>query len=127
MNISLARIIMAPLFCALLGLAVMGSASPAPSGMQKGGDVKKEVVIEGRISKLMSQHMVGHVQDKSPDYFDVDGGSQIVVHSSKEIKCPDRARLKGTIFSVTGQTGSKGEGWSEPQMDVISWECIPSK
>jgi hypothetical protein len=91
--------------------------------------VGKEVEIEGRVSKIPWQHLVGDVPGKTPEYFDLQGGGQIIVYVPKDFSCRGRAKLFGKVIEIEG--GGKGqkieERFVEHHLDVSSWNCLGGK
>ena len=89
------------------------SAAPdaGPSGKWEPGST---VTAIGRISKTPSQHLVGNVEGKQPEYFDIEGRAQAIVHVAKPIACPGLVSVTGKVFAVRGSSkpGSKvDDGW----------------
>ncbi len=90
------------------------------------GHVDQEVVVEGSVSAVPWQHMIGSVPGKEPQYFDLEHGGQIVVYVAREFSCQGPTRLTGKVIAIEG--GGKGhksaERFTEQQLDVASWECL---
>ncbi len=92
------------------------------------GNIGKEITLRGRISRIPWQHLIG-MFDGYPmnDYFDIEGGSQIVIYFKESITCTGPVEVRGTVVEVGG--GSKRPGkadatYKELHLLVDSWKCI---
>jgi len=103
-------------------------AAPASAARKDLTDAKhgEAVTVEGKVSKEPWQHMIDPVAGKSAEYFDLDGGGQIVVYAAGKLPEGQRLRLSGKALELKGTSkrpGSK-EAVLERQLDVEKWESI---
>lgn len=102
-------------------------------GIDLASRVGQQVELEARPAVAIWQHLVGDVPGKLPEYVDLEGGLQIVVHVAGGLPCGGAMVLRGTVVEVRG--GPKRPGlppsranatWIEHALDVQSVICIPA-
>jgi hypothetical protein len=97
--------------------------------MELSKNVDKKVTITGKISKVPWQHMMTSVQGHpASDYFDVDGGAQIVIYSKSAISYKGKMSITGKVLGVQGSSkrpgASKSETYSEYHLIVDEWKPV---
>ena len=90
------------------------------------------VVAQGKISDRPWQHLVGSVEGKTAEYFDLQDGSQIIVYVTETPDCPEGVRVSGKVIEIRGASKRPGEAeskaggdFSELHIDVASFRCVP--
>lgn len=99
--------------------------------MDFAASVGKEVVVEGRVSRVPWQHLVLSLPGKTPEYFDPDSGPQLVVYSATPLPAGPHLRLTGTVLRAGGPPKRPGSKIDDPeyveyQVDVSSWVELPA-
>ncbi len=93
----------------------------------------KTITIEGVISTIPWQHMIGLFEDfPFSEYLDLDNNEQIVIYSKTQIlHRSTRIKATGQIIKLSGKSkrpGSTNEKeYFEYQMLIESWSYIDSK
>lgn len=101
--------------------------------MDFAASVGKEVVVEGRVSRVPWQHLVLSVPGKTPEYFDPVEGPQLVVYSAVPLPEGRRLRLTGTVLRAEGTSKRPGTKIDDPayveyHLDVRAWaEVEPAR
>ena len=90
--------------------------------------MEKKITIEGEISSIPWQHMIG-VFEEFPfsEYLDLDNQEQIVIYTKKQIlRRSSRIKATGEIIKLEGKSKRPGsqESYFEYQMLVDSWSYI---
>ena len=84
------------------------------------------VEIEGRISRLPWQHIIGAPEGyREMYYFDLEGGAQIVIYAKTPIACEGPLTVWGRVIEIEGQSkrpDTKAQV-SEYHIAVDRWEC----
>ena len=90
------------------------------------------VVADGKISDRPWQHLVGSVEGKTAEYFDLPDGSQTIIYVTETPSCPDRVRVSGKVIEIRGASKRPGEpeskagdDFSELHIDVTRYRCVP--
>jgi hypothetical protein len=85
----------------------------------------KTVTLSGTVSRMPWQHIIGNIEGKRVEYFDLPDGDQIVIYVPENFNCSGRVKLTGKSFRV--EAGAKRPGSEERfvdyQLNVTSWEC----
>ncbi|MCE7742777.1 MAG: hypothetical protein GOP50_10010 [Candidatus Heimdallarchaeota archaeon] len=93
----------------------------------------KTITIEGVISPIPWQHMIGMFEDYPfSEYFDLDNNEQIVIYSRTQIlRRNTRIKATGKIVKLTGRSKRPGkiddDEYYEYQMLVDNWDYTISK
>jgi hypothetical protein len=90
-------------------------------------NLNKKMTIVAAKSTMIMQHMMAGSPKTVDNYFDLDGGAQIVVYSLKPIPCKGKTKITGTVGQVSGpgKGPNKGGGThSEYYLSADEWECM---
>lgn len=88
-----------------------------------------EVTALGKISKIPWQHLMIQVPGKRPEYFDLEGGEQIVIYARDLPTCGSSMRVEGTVIEARGASKRPGpqtkteDDYSELSLDVKQAAC----
>jgi hypothetical protein len=88
--------------------------------------VNQNIIIEGKVSNIPWQHLIGYTKNYPYTcYFDFDK-SQTVIYSKTPIECRDRIKIRGKIIKISGKSKKPGsdEDYSENHIIADDWECI---
>ncbi len=92
-----------------------------------GNYVGKKIILHGKISNIMWQHIIQSRPGMIVQYLDFDN-TQIVIYTKEEIKTDKTVAIGGTVISAEG--GIKGskmeEGFTECQIVVDWYKIIPT-
>jgi hypothetical protein len=112
-----------------------GSSTPAapPTATAKAPWVPgKPITARGKISNTPWQHLVGHVDGKQPEYFDLEGDAgQTIIYVAKRPTCPGTIEVQGLVYEVRGPSKHPGkptkvdDSYGELHIDVASYRCLP--
>jgi hypothetical protein len=95
--------------------------------------IGERVELAGHKSRIPWQHLMGHVEGKNAEYFDLPDGGQIVVHVAGGLDREDPVILTGRVLEVRGPSkrptppGGKetkaDDSWVEYALDVerVTW------
>lgn len=79
--------------------------SPLVDAVALSQHVDQRVRVRGRVSRIPWQHMTALVPDARSEYFDIEGGGQIMVYcplSQERLAQGALIELAGTVFAITG-------------------------
>ena len=93
--------------------------------------LEKKITIEGEISSLPWQHMIG-VFEEFPfsNYLDLDNHEQIVIYTKEQVlRRNARIKVSGEIIKLKGKSKRPGgqESYFEYQMLVDNWNYNESR
>ena len=90
--------------------------------------LEKTITIEGMISSIPWQHIIGVFEDYPySEYFDLENNEQIVIYSRTRIlKRNTKVKLTGKIIKLTGKSKRPGSNqvYFEYQMMVDNWHYV---
>jgi hypothetical protein len=87
----------------------------------------RRVVVRGKISAVPWQHMVGaSAEFPHAEYFDLEGGFQIMIYAREPISCAGTLEVTGTVVAISGP--GKRPSPDEPihteyHIQVDTWKC----
>lgn len=96
---------------------------PAIDSRALSAHVGQQVCVSGRVAVNAWQHLVGTVPGKSPQYFDLADGGQLVVHAVEGLPSGS-LELLGRVLEVRGSSkrpGKVDETYVEYALDVEAW------
>jgi hypothetical protein len=88
---------------------------------------ERQMTVEGKLAKVVWQHIIKVIPGKRPYYLDLDDGTQIVVYAKPGFHCQGRVRVSGKVVEVRAKSKrpSDEEIFSEHHIDVDDWKCLP--
>lgn len=92
----------------------------------------QSIVVRGSISKIPWQHLIAPPPGKVVDYLDLEDGGQTVIYVDKTPPCRGLVEVEGVVLELRGrskrpggQPGKVDETYSELQIDVARYRCVP--
>jgi hypothetical protein len=84
---------------------------------------RKKVVVEGTISEMPWQHLIGYIENYNKIYYFDINNDQIVIYSKDQISCTGKIKVYGTVVKIDGESKRPGsnEAYTEYHILVDKW------
>ncbi|MHA2357864.1 MAG: hypothetical protein ACXABK_03745 [Candidatus Heimdallarchaeaceae archaeon] len=89
--------------------------------------VGKDIVLIGKISDTLWQHLIEFSKDyKNIYYLDYESGEQLVFYTKTLIECNEKIKIKGKVIRVVGKSKRPGSNATFMEFQIVadSWECL---